>query len=185
MTMLVRLKPFNPRRGFVMRTYVDGISGAVFKEERGWYEVEDAMAAKLKEITSKPENPESPLAFDVCTREEAVALERRIRRQLQERAIATDPNSVEGASRDHLGGRTPRSPAARDANTLTTDDLKGEPLLKDVHDEPADEGDLDSEDLAADVAKHAAKTAPKKTAAAKKSAAGKGTSLLPGAPDGT
>lgn len=190
-TMLVRLKPHNPRRGFVMKTYVDGLSGAVFKEERGWYEVPTALAEKLREITSRPENPESPLAFDVCTRDEAVALERRIRRAAQERASASDPFSVEGASRDHLGGRTPRSPAARDTNTLTTADLAGgESVLKnDLNEEPADANDLESDDLAAEVASHSRRTAETPNNAkpkGNKGGGGKGKSLLPpGAPDGS
>ncbi len=175
--LLVRLKPFNPRRGYVLKTYVDGPSGAVFKEERGWYEVPAALGEKLRDVTSKPENTDSPAAFDVCTKEEAVALERRIRRQQQERAIATDPNSVEGASRDHIGGRTPRSVPARDASTLTTADLpNGKPVINgDLDEDDADANDLNSTDLAADVAASASKP---------KGKAGKGAkSLLPGAPD--
>lgn len=152
--MLVRLKPFNPRRGYVLKTYVDGPTGSVFREERGWYEVEADFAERLREIRSRPDREESPAAFDVCTRAQALELERKIRREQQERASAHDPLSVEGASRDHLGGRAPRYPAARDTGTLTTADLPGNqsPLRGPLHDEPADAGDLESEDLAAEVA---------------------------------
>lgn len=194
-TLLVRIKPFNPRRGYVMRSHIDGPTGAQFKEERGWYEVPKAVGERLKEVTSKPLSPESPLAFDVCTREEAIALEKRARAAAQERASASDPLSVNAASRDHLGGRTSRFPAARDGNTLTTADLpNGQRVTKDeLHDEPADEADLESEDLAAEVAKTSAKASSKAkgggrkaTSApavpgAPKAAAG---SLLPGAPTG-
>lgn len=182
--MLVRLKPFNPRKGYVMKTYVDGPTGAVFREERGWYEVDDpVLIERLKECKSRPDREESPNAFDVCTREQAIELERRIRREQQLRHSSLDPLSVEGASRDHIGGRAPRFPPARDRSTLTTADLPGNqsPLRTPLDDEPADASDLDSDDLAASVdteigrkaaptgsAASPKKTSSKKTAAAKK-----------------
>jgi hypothetical protein len=152
-TLLVRLKPFNPRRGYVMKTYVDGQTGAVFKEDRGWYEVDAAYGERLREVRSEPLNEESPPAFDVCTKAEAIELERRQKQAAAERATALDPRSVEGASRDHLGGRVPRQRDAK-TNAITTADLPENqpPLRGPLLDEPADESDLDSEDLAADVA---------------------------------
>lgn len=180
--MLVRLKPFNPRRGYFLKTYVDGPTGALFREERGWYEVDDpALLERLRNAPSRDGAEDSLPAFDVCTREEAVETERRVRHQQQLRATASDPTSVDGASRDHLGGRAPRFPAARDRSTLTTADLPG----NQTDEEPADEADLDSEDLAADVAASKPVAAPKRPAPqARKPGPAPRKSIAPGAPEG-
>ena len=44
-TLLVRLKPYDPRRGFVLRRYT--YRGIKFHEERGWYRVDKAVAHEL------------------------------------------------------------------------------------------------------------------------------------------
>jgi len=72
-TMLVRLKPLDPRRGHVLRRYP--YQGIKFHEERGWYRVAKAVADYLRSVHQQPADPHSPLAFDVCTEEEARAAE--------------------------------------------------------------------------------------------------------------
>lgn len=80
-TFLVRLKPYAPKQGYFLKTFVH--RGIVFKVESGWYQVDAQLAEELREIHTKPENLDSMLAFDVCTKEEAsekVETERRLAR---------------------------------------------------------------------------------------------------------
>ena len=67
--MLVRLKPHNKRRGFVLRSYT--FRGQRYVGERGWYEVSASLAADLAEIQQVDSDPHSPMAFDVATHAEA------------------------------------------------------------------------------------------------------------------
>ena len=72
-SMLVRLKSYDVRRGHVLRRYT--YASIKFQEERGWVRVEKPVADYLRTVHQLPGNPHSPLAFDVCTDEEAKALE--------------------------------------------------------------------------------------------------------------
>lgn len=72
-TLLVRLKPYDPRRGFVLRRFT--LAGIRFQSERGWYRVEKPVADRLRAVRTVPTDEHSPLAFDVCTETEAKALE--------------------------------------------------------------------------------------------------------------
>lgn len=74
-TMLVRLKPYDPRRGFVLRRFT--YAGIKFHEERGWYRVHKAVADYLRSVHESPESDFTPLAFDVCTDDEAKAIDAR------------------------------------------------------------------------------------------------------------
>lgn len=67
--MHVRLKPYDRKRGHVLRTYC--IYGVRFLEKRGWYEVPKSLAKKLETIPQRPTDENSPRAFDVKTKEEA------------------------------------------------------------------------------------------------------------------
>ena len=80
-TMLVRLKPHDPRRKFVLRRFA--YAGILFHEERGWYRVPLEISDYLRGVRQSEFNPYSPPAFDVCTEEEARALE------AQEQALAS------------------------------------------------------------------------------------------------
>src|SRR5579862_5594173 len=80
-TMLVRLKPHDPRRKFVLRRFA--YAGILFHEERGWYRVPVEISDYLRGVRQSEFNPYSPPAFDVCTEEEARALE------AQEQALAS------------------------------------------------------------------------------------------------
>lgn len=147
MTMLVRLKPYNPRRGYKMRSYVG--AGVHIREAVGWHEVPDDVAHKLSEVHADPQNPDTPYAFDVMTRDDAIAQEADEKRKAQERASANEPIKVrrvtpvddrtDAASRTHYGrpmtdnhGRThharpDESDESRDVGALTTSDLPGAP----------------------------------------------------------
>jgi hypothetical protein len=87
-TMLVRLKPFEPRRGLVLRRFT--YAGIKFHEDRGWYRVEKGVAEYLRSVRERPEDPHSPLAFDVCTEEEALAKDAKENAAATPRKVASD-----------------------------------------------------------------------------------------------
>ena len=87
-TMLVRLKSFDPRRGQVLRRYT--YAGIKFHEERGWYRVEKSVAEYLRSVRQVAGDEVSQLAFDVCTEEEAKALEAREETDAKVRKAASD-----------------------------------------------------------------------------------------------
>jgi len=105
-TLLVRLKPFDPRRGQVLRRYT--YAGIKFQEERGWYRVEKPVAEYLRGVRETPTDRYSPLAFDVCTEAEAKALE----------TTETEASKVKRSATDDL-----KVVPARPAGALTADDL--------------------------------------------------------------
>ncbi len=72
-TLLVRLKPHDPRRGFILRRYT--YRGIKFHEERGWYRVDKEVGEYLRSVRQVPGYEHAPLAFDVHTEAEAKALE--------------------------------------------------------------------------------------------------------------
>lgn len=114
-TLLVRLKPYDPRRGHVLRRYTyDGIK---FQPERGWYRVEKSVAEYLRTVHQQPSDPYSPLAFDVCTDAEAKTLE----------AAETDESKVTKSATDDL-----KLAPSRTSGALTTEELpKANPASED------------------------------------------------------
>jgi hypothetical protein len=90
MAKLVRLKPHDPKKGHVIRRYT--AFGVRFEEARGWYKVSDEVAAYLGSVHQRPGDDDSPLAFDVCTEEEAQRLEAAEKKKAEERARAAEPN---------------------------------------------------------------------------------------------
>jgi hypothetical protein len=105
-TMLVRLKPYDPRRGHVLRRYT--YAGIKFQEERAWYRVEKIVADHLRAVRQVPTDEHAPLAFDVCTEAEAKALEARESDAAKFKRSATDDLKVV---------------PARPAGALTSDDI--------------------------------------------------------------
>jgi hypothetical protein len=91
-TMLVRLKPHDPRRGFVLRRYT--YRGIKFHAERGWYRVEAPVADYLRAVRQVASDEHSPPAFDVCTADEAVALDARDKEGAATRADAAEDLKV-------------------------------------------------------------------------------------------
>jgi hypothetical protein len=87
-TMLVRLKPFDPRRGHVLRRFT--YAGVKIHEERGWHRVSKQVAEYLRGVRQVNGDEYSPLAFDVCTDEEAKALDARDEVETKVRRSATD-----------------------------------------------------------------------------------------------
>jgi hypothetical protein len=87
-TMLVRLKPYDPRRGHVLRRFT--YAGVKIHEERGWHRVTKQVADYLSGVRQVANDEYSPLAFDVCTDEEAKALDTREEVEAKVRRSATD-----------------------------------------------------------------------------------------------
>ncbi len=90
--MLVRIKPYNPKKGHLRRVHIDNENNMRFREGAGWYEVPERIARKLRTELQKPYDPDSPEVFDVCTRAAALEIEQfeAIRRQ-QAAATAEEP----------------------------------------------------------------------------------------------
>ncbi len=109
MSKLVRLKPHDPKKGHVIRRYT--AFSIRFEEARGWYKVSDEVAAYLATVHQTPGDEDSPLAFDVCTDEEAQRLEAAEKKKAEERARAAEPNVAQ-----------PHDVSVRSAD-LTTADL--------------------------------------------------------------
>ena len=70
--MYIRLKPFNPRRGHMLRRFC--FKGKVFHVGR-WYKVSESFAQQVSEIHQKANDEDSPYAFDVATEQQARAIE--------------------------------------------------------------------------------------------------------------
>ena len=87
-TMLVRLKPYDPRRGHLLRRFT--YRGIKFQEERGWYRVSKDVAEYLRGVRQVVTDEHSPLAFDVCTEAEARELDAREKEEGAVRKSATD-----------------------------------------------------------------------------------------------
>jgi hypothetical protein len=116
-TMLVRLRPHDPRRGFVLRRFT--YQGIKFYEERGWYVVNKAVADYLSKVVQRETDPHSPLAFDVATEEEARALDAREEHEAKTRKNAAEAPRVT-AGRGDLTGEDLRTSGASKAPATTT-----------------------------------------------------------------
>jgi hypothetical protein len=109
-TLLVRLKPHDPRRGHRLRRYT--YRGIKFQEERGWYRVDKAVADYLREVRQVATDEHAPLAFDVCTADEAKALD----------AKEKDANTPRKTADDDI-----KVSEARGDGAVTTSDLPDDP----------------------------------------------------------
>jgi len=118
-TMLVRLKPHDPRRGYVLRRYT--YRGIKFHDERGWYRVDKAVAEYLRGIRQVPHDEHSPPAFDVCSEAEAREIDEKDR-------VGSVPRSL---AKDDIKISVPRADGAvttgdlPDGQKASTDETKG------------------------------------------------------------
>jgi hypothetical protein len=99
----VRLKPYDPKIGHVLRSYFYAPAddrgrpapGAQrFEEKRGWYRVTAEVAKYLSTVHQVETNPRSPLAFDVCTYEQAQQIDEAERGDRDARASAVNANDL-------------------------------------------------------------------------------------------
>ena len=117
-TLLVRLKPHDSRRGHVLRRYTS--LGIKLHQERGWYRVATEVAEYLRGVHQVASDEYSPLAFDVCTDEEAKALDAREETETKVRSAAADEIKLSAARRD----APPADLAARVSTPPKSDDAK-------------------------------------------------------------
>lgn len=75
-TMLVRIYPRAPKRGHHCASFVvrDSPYGK-FLVEVGWYTVRESFAENLRKYRNNDRDPMSPPIFQICTQEEARAIE--------------------------------------------------------------------------------------------------------------
>jgi hypothetical protein len=109
-TLLVRLKPHDARRGHVLRRYT--YLGIKLHQERGWYRVAADVAEYLRSVRRVVSDEYSPLAFDVCTDEEAKTLDSREESETKVRRAAADEIKLSEARRDDVPLEVAPRPAA-------------------------------------------------------------------------
>lgn len=115
MSKLVRLKPYNPKRGHNLRKYTHSPTGKKFEEPLGWYRVEDTLAVYLATVKQNPTDSDSPDAFDVVSEDEAKAIDKREAKEKDKKG-ADEPNDLttrEMRVRDATDGDVPRAPAKK------------------------------------------------------------------------
>jgi len=130
MSTLARLKPFDGKR-FVIRSYT--VFGIKFIGDRGWYKVDSDVSEYLKTIVQRAEDPDSAPAFDVCSEDEAKAIDERERVKASRRdaAQAEDaaPMRVHNVARP-AAAQAARAAIAATSGDLTTDDIRHSPASK-------------------------------------------------------
>lgn len=91
--ILVRIRPYNPKKGILKQRF-HTFFGFNFRENRGWSrtpskitvnEEEFDVAEYLRSVRQDENNPESPRVFDVCNKAEAQAIEKREKREREEK----------------------------------------------------------------------------------------------------
>lgn len=151
MSKFVRLKPYNPRKGFVTQRHARGNDLFFIGGVRpNWYEVDDAVAEELKGDRQFHNDPDSKPLFDIMTKEEKeqVAAEEQHQVLAQLGAVGQtvlmpdsmkDPKTVDLTSKEEkteekpAGGRSSAIPEPRKTRksktrggAVTTGDLKGD-----------------------------------------------------------
>ncbi len=111
--LLVRLKPYAPKKGYVLRAFT--AFNVLFQEDKGWYQVDRHVGEYLRTIRCRPDQPGHAhfqlFAFDVCTPDEArkIAEAENEEAVQQGRAMPHKPNKVALQARDVTTG-TPLGP---------------------------------------------------------------------------
>ena len=108
-TLLVRLKPHDPRRGHKLRRFT--YCGIKFQEERGWYRVDKDVADYLREVRQVHSDEHAPRAFDVCTADEAKALDAQEKETAVTRKSAADDIKLSPARGSVTSADLPDAPA--------------------------------------------------------------------------
>lgn len=128
---LIRLKPINRKQGHVMRTYM--VRSIKFQEEKGWYPVTDqSLLDYLRTVRQVHTDPLSPLAFDICTPEEALALDRAEEEEPERRsAEALLRRQAQAQAQAEAAKPTKRDAAASRGDLTTADLAKGTDMAAD------------------------------------------------------
>lgn len=122
MAKLIRLKPLDAKKGHVIRRYT--AFSTTFEEHKGWYRVSDPVAAYLATVHQVPNDEDTPLAFDVCTQEDAKRIDAAEKKRAEERARAAEPNVAAPRDLTVVGGDLTtadlREPNRRPRGTATS-----------------------------------------------------------------
>lgn len=122
MAKLVRLKPLDAKKGHHIHRFT--AFSTTFEERKGWYRVSDEMASYLSTVHQVPNDEDTPLAFDVCTEDEAKQVEVAEKKKAEERARAAEPNVAAPHDVAVIGGDLTtadlRDPGRRTARTAST-----------------------------------------------------------------
>jgi len=102
MAKLIRLKPFDAKKGHLVRRYT--AFSTTFEEHKGWYRVSDEVASYLATVHQDPNDEDSPWAFDICTKEEAERIDLAEKKKAEERARAAEPNVATARDITQIGG---------------------------------------------------------------------------------
>jgi len=156
MATLVRLKPFDQRRGHVLRSYT--AFGQRFLEGKGWYNVDDSAADYLAKVKQPPtgnyQAEDAPFAFDVCTTEQAAALDEAEARKKQAQFGTPQAPIIDATMRKHnVTGEQARAAAG----VVTTADLPKPSATKEAFDALPESFDDDMAAPSAPVAPAAAR----------------------------
>jgi hypothetical protein len=111
---LARIRP--GKKGFKVKRYM--YKGTLYVATKGWYEVGPGVAEELRKLHQDEMDSDSPLLFDVVTREEALKIEQEETEQAH-RAPATRPNRS-----TTVGGRA-MTQRQKESGDLKTSDLPG------------------------------------------------------------
>jgi hypothetical protein len=107
--IFVRIKPRNKQKGLRMRRF--RVFALQFNESQGWYKVSRWMSGEVGGAPNAPrvqlvdmreyfanvrntENEDSPLAFDVCTEEQAKAIDEAERKAAEPRRKSANPTDL-------------------------------------------------------------------------------------------
>jgi hypothetical protein len=137
-SMLVRLKPYDPKKGLLLKQY--SYRGIRFQAGRGWYKVNGQVAAYLEGVHSVPGDNDTPLAFDVCTPDEARAMDEKDRKAARQVLPAEEALDVSHVRDAQLRAKSRPSPDRDDAPRRQRRDLDRMP-------ENAQTVSLDDEDM--------------------------------------
>ena len=116
--VVVRMHPYDPGKGHVMRTCTlpdpnDPLRVLKFKHDHdGWYRVSPEAAEILKKLHSRPENPNSPLAFMVRSTAEILEearQEKQRRETVDHQANIVDMGAAEAAAASSSSSSQARS----------------------------------------------------------------------------
>jgi hypothetical protein len=122
----VRLKSHLPRAGQVLRHFA--FRGIIFKAGAGWVKVAENVAEHLRTVRQQERDPYSPLAFDVCTEEEARRLDDKDT-ELNTVAVPVEKARVQVARDEGTATSTSSTPAA----VAPTDVNKDRPAARAKH----------------------------------------------------
>lgn len=126
---LVRIKPHNPKKGRVKRSYTDLRLGMRFRVERGWYEVDESAARRLSKARMRDGDIDSPRVFDIAEdKEEALEIEEHYRAAAAKgKKEEANPGSADEPLRTHRPGRrsAPKAEAKRETEPAPSGDDDG------------------------------------------------------------